>query len=1163
MNMYKLTGMIALAAVLSSEVKAQTYTWSPAGPVLSAGRSRNMVVDRLNSSVLYVGSVSSGIFRSTNGGTNWLPVNDQDVVRNVSYLAQSADGTIYAATGEGFLRATAKSKSIPGSGLYKLNQTTSNLDQVADASVTGSVITRIACDPNSAQKIAIASDMGLLISTDGGTTFINANGTGAIPATATALSVYYDNVGNIYAVATSSLNSGSGFSYTKVYRSVGGSPTGFVDITPSSTNLPDMNYGRIELGIAYSNANTIYASVAKPTTTNNISTATLYGFFVSKDAGANWTLIVEGSPQLDPLSNGGSSAAGDYAHCVVVNPFNADQVYIGSYKFYTWTKTTGGPEGIGTWVRYGSEFAFNSPIYLRQNIHDIKMTTTGGNVVSTYFVTDAGVYRSSDNLLTFQFFSAGLGTAQYNSIEITRFPKTAKQTNSLVPYSGYIAATAGNGVSFFSGNYPSVTSELNYLNGDFFNAVYSKLSPKTAFFTAANSNLYVAPDITTGDPTLMQVSHLGSECQVDPSITQIDFRGISNNGSTKDQAYVNNTYTTTGTPFKLWENTKVDGTVTDPKRFTPVDSVLFFNDSVRVLIPITVVPPSTVAVPTSYTVSLIKPQASAIIDKVTIATYTVAIATTTSSSCFGNCNVSYTTNTKATMEFGGATSPTTLPSSYTLTGLTSGVINTLNKLTIDPVDLKDIIQFEIPVNPLTPILTSTANHQYVRVAVTVFYRYNAGSTIEVKSENISALKFAKTTTIAATSWSFANVGTNSLAPVSTSAPNKYKIDYNSRLAILNDKGVLVSKRPLNTNDPQKFQIVSCTGALTTNSTALPGGYTAGQMTVTGLPYLLEWAPDGKALYYVTAVTTPSPAYRLYKVNMKASMFDFSIDDYRGAYYTGCVTGKRTAPTAFTFTTNLNSPFRTTLTFTCAEKITNLAVSDDNKTVLLTTADATNKVYVSTPNMDIDNIDNTVVTFTGKTGTGLPGGSIYCALFEMTDNKRVLVGTDRGVYVTNDITAASPVWNDAKNAANPTAALPNVQVFDIKQQKSSTWDSYNSGIIYVATNGRGAWLNKNYLVQSIIGIEEHEIIAKNTGLSLYPNPTNGNVTLNFFAADNEDIVINVMDINGRIVRSETQKNLTYGYTDHTFNTSELSNGVYIVNVTSSKGIKRVSKLIVSK
>lgn len=1139
MKMYKLLGALAITAVLGSEIKAQTtYSWSPAGPVLSAGRSRNMVVDRLNSNVLYVGSVSSGIFKSTNSGAQWAPLNDQDTVRNISYLAQASDNTIYAATGEGFLRFTARSRALKGTGLYKL--VGSNLIQVKDASVTGNVITRIACHPTDPNKLAIAGNNGLLISSDGGSSF-STPALGSL-TTPTALTVTYDQNGFIYATATDDPSGGG----VKVFKSTDNGAT-FSDITPTSTQLPNSIYGRIELGIAPSNANVIYASVAKPTSpSSNGSTASLYGFFVSKDGGATWILILEGSPQLDPLSSGGSSCAGDYAHCVIVNPTNPDQVYVGSFSFYQWTKATSGPEGYGNWLKFGNSSAFDTPFYLRQNIHDVKLV--GG---AFYFVTDAGVYKSSDNLLTFQLFSNGLGTAQYNNIAITRFPKTSNVSNSLVPYSGFLAGTAGNGISYFSGNYPAVTTELNYLNGDFFTTEFSRLSPKTAFFTTANSNIYVASDITANEPTLLQVSHLGSQCGSAPSLTSIDFRGISNGGSTTDDTYANNSFTTVGTPFKLWENYGANSTI---------DSTIFFNDSVRVLIPVT----STVGATTSYTVSLIKPQFSAIIDKVNIRTFTVAINTATSTSCFANSSSSYTLNYKATMEFGGATTPTSLPSSYTLTGLTSTAVNTSNNLSINAIDHKDIITFELPINPLS-VVTNSNNYQYVRVGVTVFYRYKAGNKIIVENKNISNSPFKDSLTLASDiNWTYNNVGTNSLSPVSTDAPIKFKMPMNSRLAILNDKGVLVSKRPLNTNDPQKFQIVSCTGALTTNSST----YTAGQMTVSGTPYLLEWAPNGKAIYYVTSATTPTPTYRVYKVNVGTSIYDFAIEDYRGAYYTGCVKGTRTGTSTFTFATNFSSKFRTTLIGTFSERITNLSVSDNSKTLLLTTSDVSSagkRIYVSTPNIDTDNIDNTVVTFSDKTGD-LPKIGVYCSLFEMSDNKRVLIGTDKGVYRTEDITAGSPTWIDEKKSpASPVNnyTIANVQVYDIKQQKMTSWDSYNSGIIYVATNGRGAWVNKNFLTKTVIGVQEHEMIAKNTGLSIYPNPTNGNVTVNFFAANNEDVVVNILDINGRLIKSESVKNLSSGYTDYNFNTSDMNNGVYIVNISSSLGIKRVSKLIVSK
>ncbi len=1144
MNKYNLLGALAFTTVLSSEINAQTtYSWSPAGPVLSAGRSRNMIVDKNNSNVLYVGSVSSGIFKSTDGAANWAPLNDQGTVRNISYMAQAADGTIYASTGEGFLRPTARARAQAGTGLYKLNTTTNTLDNIAPAATVGTVITRIACHPTNANNIAVAGDNGLEISTDGGASFVQASGDDITP-TATALTVSYDATGAIYATLTNNTSGGG----VNLYKSASGSPSGFVKITPTNVNLPNSNYGRIEFAISSNNAAVIYASVSKPTSpSSNASSASLMGFFVSKDAGTTWNLILEGSPQLDPLSNGGSINSGDYAHSVIIDPSNDDIVYIGSYKFYRWAKTAGGPEGVGTWTRFGNELFFNTPLYLRHNIHDIKIVGSGSSR-SYYFVTDAGVYKSIDNLLTFQPFFKGLGTAQYNSIGITAFPKTANTNSVLTPYSCYIAGTGGNGVSYFSGNYPSVTNELNYLTGDFFNVQYSRINPNTAFFAAANSNLYIAADITANEPNLMQASHLGTQCGPAPNITTIDFRGITNNGSTTEDVYSNNTYTSTGTPFKLWES---NGSL------NTIDSALFFNDSIQVLIPVT----STVDATPSFTVSLIKPQKNAILDKITIRTFTIGVPTSTSNSCFAFTTKSYTATQKATMEFGGASSATAQPSSYTLTGLTSTVANTQNTLSIDAAESKDVIQFQLPTNPLAAISSFSNDYMYVRVGVTVFYKYNAGSKIMVENENISNKVFKDSTVLSsALSWSFANVGTNSLAPVSTGSPLKFKMPYNARLAIINDKGIMISKRPLNVNDPQKFQVVSCNGAITTNSTS----FTSNTITIAGQPYLLEWAPDGKSIYFVT--NQSNTTFNVYKINLKTSIHDFAIEDYRGAFYTGCVNSKRTSTSVFTFSTNFNSRFRTTLIGSFSERITNLAVSDNSKTLLLTTSDITSanskRIYVSSPNIDVDNIDNTVVTFTDKTGT-LPQIATYCALFEYSDNKRVLLGTENGVYATDDITVASPTWFSAKSASTPSIALPNVQVFDIKQQKTNTWESYNSGVIYVATNGRGAWMNKNFLQQTVIGVNEYESKAKNTGLMVYPNPTNSNVTLNFFATENENVVVNVMDINGKLLKSEKINNLSYGYTDKVVDVSDLTSGVYIVNVSSSAGIKRVAKLVVSK
>ena len=135
------------------------HKWSQAGPIYTAGRARNMIVDKTNKSTLYVGSVSSGIFKSTNGGSQWLPLNDQGKIRNISYMAQSSNNTLWVGTGEGFIRYGQKAKALPGTGLYKLSG--NDLISAASSTLIGTVVNRIACHPNDPNKIAVSTNKGI------------------------------------------------------------------------------------------------------------------------------------------------------------------------------------------------------------------------------------------------------------------------------------------------------------------------------------------------------------------------------------------------------------------------------------------------------------------------------------------------------------------------------------------------------------------------------------------------------------------------------------------------------------------------------------------------------------------------------------------------------------------------------------------------------------------------------------------------------------------------------------------------------------------------------------------------------------------------------------------------------------------------------------------
>ena len=70
-------------------------SWSFAGPDNRGGRTRALLIDRNDNNVLYAGGVMGGVFKSTNKGASWYPVNDQFDDMAVSSICQTPDGTIY------------------------------------------------------------------------------------------------------------------------------------------------------------------------------------------------------------------------------------------------------------------------------------------------------------------------------------------------------------------------------------------------------------------------------------------------------------------------------------------------------------------------------------------------------------------------------------------------------------------------------------------------------------------------------------------------------------------------------------------------------------------------------------------------------------------------------------------------------------------------------------------------------------------------------------------------------------------------------------------------------------------------------------------------------------------------------------------------------------
>ena len=101
----------------SASTSGALGTWQSLGPGNVGGRTRALLVDPTNPDIMYAAAVAGGIWKTTNGGTSWAPLNDFLANIAVTCLAfdPSNSSTLYAGTGEGFFNADG----VRDGGIFK------------------------------------------------------------------------------------------------------------------------------------------------------------------------------------------------------------------------------------------------------------------------------------------------------------------------------------------------------------------------------------------------------------------------------------------------------------------------------------------------------------------------------------------------------------------------------------------------------------------------------------------------------------------------------------------------------------------------------------------------------------------------------------------------------------------------------------------------------------------------------------------------------------------------------------------------------------------------------------------------------------------------------------------------------------------------------------
>jgi hypothetical protein len=1175
------SAVIAGAFVLCGNAYGQLgLNWTEMGPNDLGGRTRSVIVDKTDATgkTLFAAGVSGGVFKSMNTGQTWLPVNDQAPSLIISSMAQANDGTIYVGTGESFSRGGngAGQSGFIGTGLYKFSPGSNVFTLVTDSATFGN-INEIAIAPGSSSIIYVAADRGFFVSTDGGGSFTeNAITTTTVASHASAMDVKVAIDGGVYvAVGNKAANN------SKVYYSATGGNSTYTDITPV---LPT-NYtaGRIEIATSPTDANYVYISIAKQFTTT--TGGTLSGIFISDNKGTNWTVITYGTTQFDPLSSG-TKGYGDYSHSLAVDPSNPKSVFLGGQQLQKWSQNSSLPLGQGDWTQIGLEFPLSVAFYIHPKIHDLKFDAGQGTLI---IATDGGIYRSVTGGLTINGstgwlpFNNGFNITQFNSVAFA--PMATASSTSAASFSGLGGGSVGNDFVYMPGDLNTVQNSVSFGSSDAYQSDFSKILPRAVFYSGPFGSLYRTASIETTDPGPFTDAHY-------------DIAATGGPGAT--------TFGSENTPARLWEN--YGGGTTDSAIFyNPQVSQKFVNSN---------------ATQKTFTISNQRPQRSARYQKITIVSQSTVTANQTitivpqyeSARKIGGYTISGSTSTVNMVTIGDSslidqivftfnTAPnTSTVTAYldlyyvpgpdfinntvkTSTATTTKFATTIKRPTwngkyktitaVDPTNSQTITLVPVysgtAITSLTPSGPTGTNNAVVlhskkiyslvdtirfefataptgtNTNISVTTEFDPMDSILVKYNDISGLPY--TTGIPITTV-FTNTTSSSVSPLPMM---KIALPFSARYAVgtggLNPS-IYVVKRPLNFGTNPQFVKIAGKFSRIDSVSNVPSKKT---QAVSGTPTKIEWAPDGLNLYFSTKLNDTS--YFFYRISHLEFIGDSAAADYSGLF-TSDVDSTSTKG-------RLSTKIRTTMMGRFKYPITSIAVKPDNSGVLITCGGYGNKtatLYES--NGDIRTATtNSVNTanFTAKNGTGLPLIPAYSSLYEVKDSKRVLIGTEAGLYTTTDITQASPTWFKENNNQ-----LPNVPIFQIRQQTLPNWLSKNSGLIYVATHGRGIWTTDAFYTAYAIGIEEQESMPTiGNNMILFPNPASNEVNLWFSAKGDASYSVNVYDVNGKAVISDDFGKLPEGEHKLPLNTTSLTTGIYFINISGSNNFSATSKLVIAK
>ena len=393
--------------------RTTSSTYVSRGPSNLGGRTRAFAVDLTDatSNTLLSGGVSSGLFRSTNGGTSWTKVSANDEIHNVTALTQDPragfQNNWYYGTGEWTGNSASLGASYNGRGVWHSSDNGLTWAQLA---VTSSVFESYDSDFDFINALEVNPVSGHL--------FI-----------ATVGSIYrYDGTNFTREQQSSGWTDVIIATTGRVYASLEGSgvwtsPTGngsWTRIAQNGTPTAWASTGRIVLAEAPSNTNIIYALYENGN--SNAIEADLWKYDLSTTTWTNYSAKLPDEPGNDSPGNDPFAIQGGYDLVVSVKPDNENFVVIGGTNVYKIENIV----NDATFVRIGG-YADNFGYALysvggvnhHSDIHALEFDPNNDDIL--YSGTDGGVHKTVDisaATIPWQSLNNGYVTYQYYHVAL-------------------------------------------------------------------------------------------------------------------------------------------------------------------------------------------------------------------------------------------------------------------------------------------------------------------------------------------------------------------------------------------------------------------------------------------------------------------------------------------------------------------------------------------------------------------------------------------------------------------------------------------------------------------------------------------------------------------------------------------------------------------------